>query len=134
MKRILVLAALLCACTAQAAPEAENIESVEAQALVSPGPVRGCEVILCKVGFVCEEDCNGRGSCVPAPEKPECTTDADCRLFSDYCEGCNCVALGPDESEPKCGGTIVQCLVDPCHNLEASCQYGSCVAAGGAAQ
>ncbi|HKU37193.1 MAG TPA: hypothetical protein VJR89_03580 [Polyangiales bacterium] len=122
MKKLLCLVALLGACSAQTIPDTAASES----ALVAPRPIGGCSVILCPKGTVCEESC-GQARCVPVP-KPECVTDADCRLFSDYCEGCNCVALGDGEPDPKCSGNVVQCLVDPCRNLQARCEYGSCVA------
>ena len=126
MTRIILLATLLGACSAQTAPQTAS-ETAESQALIRPRP-NPCAAILCQVGYVCEVNCDGTGECVPAAPKPECRTDADCRLFSDYCEGCNCVALGRGESDPKCDGTIVQCLVDPCLGVEARCEYGSCVA------
>lgn len=128
MKKLLCLVVLLGACSAEAIPEAATSES----ALVAPRPIGGCAVVRCPKGTMCEENC-GQARCVPIEPKPECVTDADCRLFSDYCEGCNCVALGHGEPNPKCNGNIVQCFVDPCLNLQAQCVYGSCVA-GNAAQ
>lgn len=130
MKKLILLTALLGACAADAAPIATGSEAVESQALVSPGS-RGCAVTLCPRPLVCEEDCNGVASCVPATTA-ECRSDADCRLFSDYCEGCNCVALGTGESDPVCKGNPVACFVDPCLNLKARCEFGSCVAGAAA--
>ena len=130
MKNIIMLAALLLgACAADATAEPSNDEAVDTQALVAPRP-GGCATILCLPTQHCVEHCDGTASCVPSIPGPkvECSRDADCRLFSDYCEGCNCVALGPGESEPKCTGNIVQCFVDPCLHLEARCEHGSCVA------
>lgn len=122
MKKLVCLVALLGACSAQTIPDATSNES----ALVAPRPV-GCDVVRCPKGTVCEESCEGP-RCVPTYPKPECVKDSDCRLFSDYCEGCNCVALGIGEPNPECSGTIVQCLIDPCLNVKAHCEYGSCVA------
>ena len=129
MKKIVYLVALLGACAAQGVPDPSTSEALESQALVAPRP--GCAVILCPKGTVCEESC-GEARCVPVEPKRECVKDSDCRLFSDYCEGCNCVALGNGEPDPKCAGDLVQCLVDPCRNLEARCEYGSCVVSEGA--
>ena len=43
-----------------------------------------------------------------------CFSDADCRVFADYCNGCNCIALGVAQPDPHCNGTLVQCFADPC--------------------
>jgi hypothetical protein len=129
MKKLVRLAALLGACSAQTIPEAAGNES----ALVVPRPAGGCAAILCLKGTVCEESC-GEARCVPIKPEPECVEDADCRLFSDYCEGCNCVALGNGEPNPTCNGNTVQCFVDPCRLLQARCEYGSCVVGGYATQ
>ena len=126
MKKFLCLIALLGGCAAEAAPAASEGEGLDTQALVAPGAHPSCATILCRAGYVCEESC-GSASCVPVT-RPECTKDADCRLFSDYCGGCNCLTLGPKEPNPKCTTGQVQCLVDPCRNLEARCEHGSCVA------
>jgi hypothetical protein len=132
MTRSLVVCVMLAASACSAHDPAESVEASEPQALVAP-PARGCAVILCKPGYVCKEGCDGP-RCVPLPPSdPECRVDADCRLFSDYCEGCNCVALGAKEPNPICKGDLVQCFVDPCLNLQARCEYGSCVASSGAA-
>jgi hypothetical protein len=61
------------------------------------------------------------------PAQARCTTDADCRLVSDYCDGCACRALAASEQPPKCQGTTVQCFVDPCQRHRAACQSGACV-------
>jgi hypothetical protein len=64
----------------------------------------------------------------PLPTESQCTTDADCTLVADYCTGCDCRALGPGESLPKCAGPGVSCLVDPCGTKTAACVGGMCVA------
>jgi len=60
----------------------------------------------------------------------ECTKDSACRLQANYCDGCECVALGPSEKLPPCKGTVVACFVDPCRGQVARCDAGVCVAAG----
>jgi hypothetical protein len=58
----------------------------------------------------------------------QCGRPSDCRLFSDYCEGCNCRALGVHDADPKCEGTIVTCFADPCMGKQADCSpAGRCV-------
>jgi hypothetical protein len=69
--------------------------------------------------------CASSSSSTPPPA-PRCTTDADCRLYSDYCDGCACRALDRAAADPKCGGTMVQCLVDPCQGKHAACTGGAC--------
>jgi hypothetical protein len=86
-----------------------------------------CATVRCAAGYVCKA--RGRhASCVPAPGTPSCVTDADCRLFSDYCTGCDCRALASNQPDPVCSGGGVACFVDPCFNKVATCQAGSCVA------
>jgi hypothetical protein len=55
-----------------------------------------------------------------------CTTDADCRLFDDYCKGCDCRVLGKDEKDPTCAGPGVRCLRQPCADRVAICDRGKC--------
>jgi hypothetical protein len=62
----------------------------------------------------------------PTPPAAECKSDADCRLFSDYCTGCDCRALGPSEPDPTCTGRPVNCIADPCMRRKAECRSGSC--------
>jgi hypothetical protein len=64
------------------------------------------------------------GSSAPGPAR--CAKDADCRLFSDYCDGCACRALAAGQGDPVCKGTIVTCLVDPCEGKQAACNAGTC--------
>jgi hypothetical protein len=56
----------------------------------------------------------------------ECGTDADCRTFADYCEGCNCRALPVCAKDPVCKGTPVSCFANPCLNQKAVCKAGRC--------
>jgi hypothetical protein len=90
------------------------------------GPIGGgCTTIaLCVEGFAWSDvTC----SCEPVAPKPSaCTTDADCRTFSDYCTGCDCRALSTSDSDPVCGGPGVRCFADPCMGKSAVCLAGSC--------
>jgi hypothetical protein len=56
-----------------------------------------------------------------------CSADADCRLFSDYCTGCDCRALARGEADPTCAGPGVRCLVEPCRDKKAACEKGRCL-------
>lgn len=107
-----------------------------------PPPPKGepCGAATCDAGMVC---CNAScGVCVPPgggctkqaclppePPKGECATDADCRTFSNYCDGCGCEPLANSEKEPACNGKSVACFADPCGNQKAVCKAGQCVLA-----
>lgn len=92
-------------------------------------PIDGCALVRCRAGTQCEVQ-HGRPVCVPTPPKPECRSDKECRLFSNYCEGCQCMALSIYETNPVCNGDIVACFVDPCRGADAQCVKGQCVLAG----
>lgn len=62
-----------------------------------------CALVRCRAGTQCEVQ-QGRPLCVPVPVKLECTSDKECRLFSNYCEGCECLALSASEPNPICKG------------------------------
>jgi hypothetical protein len=97
-----------------------------------------CGAATCDAGMVC---CNAScGVCVPPgggctkqlclppePPKGECATDADCRTFSNYCDGCGCEPLASSEKEPACSGKLVACFADPCGTQKAVCKAGQCV-------
>jgi hypothetical protein len=96
-----------------------------------------CGNVVCGAG---EECCNAScGICVPPgglctqqlcdPPGTQCRADADCRAFAFMCTGCDCLALGPNDREPVCGGPGVQCFADPCLNKKAVCDGGRCVIA-----
>jgi hypothetical protein len=72
--------------------------------------------------------CASSGSATP-PAAPKCSTDADCRLYSSYCDGCECRALDRTAADPTCGGATVQCLIDPCQRKRAVCAAGACTRA-----
>jgi hypothetical protein len=85
----------------------------------------GCD----RPGAICPDVCYG--TCDKPVVASACTTNADCRTFSDYCTGCDCRALSTSDPDPKCKGPGVQCFVDPCLNKTAVCEYGRCVLGGG---
>jgi hypothetical protein len=93
--------------------------------------INPCALVRCRAGTQCEVQ-DGRATCVPIA-KDECSSDKDCRLFSNYCDGCECLALSSGEVNPVCGGQIVACFVDPCRGAEARCVRGQCVLGGAAA-
>ena len=62
------------------------------------------------------------------PAAGACTTDADCRLFADYCTGCDCRVLAKDDKDPTCDGPGVKCFADPCMKKTAVCEAGKCTA------
>ena len=78
----------------------------------------------------CAHDAKPTGT-GPSPMDPSavCTTDDDCRIESDYCDGCACRALTRAETVPACKGRTVQCLVDPCQRKRAACLVGTCTTA-----
>lgn len=90
--------------------------------------INPCALVRCRAGTQCEVQ-DGHAVCVPGP-KPECATDKECRLFSNYCDGCECLALSASEPNPICKGDVVACFVDPCRNAEAQCVRGQCVLGG----
>ena len=117
---------LLGGCLSPAATPLDEPTAAHTEALsLIDGP--SCAVILCRPGFVCEEGRFG-ARCVPGPTGAACNGDEDCRLEANYCSGCECIALGDGESLPKCPTIPVECLVDPCRQMEAQCQAGRCVA------
>jgi hypothetical protein len=85
-----------------------------------------CDVIaLCIPGYHWSE---AKCGCLPDKDGAPagCTSDADCRTFSNYCTGCNCDALGAHDPDPTCDGPGVQCFADPCMNQTAVCLAGTC--------
>lgn len=68
----------------------------------------------------------GNGGGKPDGGNSKCTLDKDCKLFASYCSTspCVCLALQPGEADPKCGGTTVNCLKDPCEGKVAVCGSG----------
>ena len=106
-----------------AASEAEDTQQRGEALKIDP-----CALVRCRAGTMCEVQ-DGRAVCVPTPA-PECTSDKECRTFSNYCGGCSCQALSDGEVDPVCKGQIVACLIDPCMHQEAVCMRGQCVLGG----
>lgn len=52
-----------------------------------------------------------------------CRSDADCRLYSSYCQmaPCMCIPLRKDSPDPPCAGGMVNCLFDPCMKFKPVC-------------
>jgi hypothetical protein len=71
--------------------------------------------------------CEPRRDAGPDATGGACRIDADCRLFDDYCTGCDCRALARTDPDPRCSGPGVRCLVQPCANKVAACEAGRCV-------
>jgi hypothetical protein len=87
----------------------------------------GCDRPGVACPAVCYGTCEGPGKPVdPGPGPAQCAVDADCRLFSDYCTGCDCRVLAKGQPDPVCSGPGVRCLVDPCGDLVAFCSAGRC--------
>ncbi len=71
----------------------------------------------------------GRGEKAKRPGKAPaatCQRDADCRLFSDTCTGCDCRAIPTSAEAPLCSGPGVRCFADPCEKHKAVCRAGRC--------
>jgi hypothetical protein len=131
---MIVAANLMSACLGVEEPTSVGGER-EDEALESTSAplqkINPCALVRCRAGTQCEVQA-GRAVCVPTVPAPECTVDADCRLFSNYCDGCECLALASTEPNPVCKGTIVACFVDPCRGDVARCEQGQCVPGGSA--
>ncbi len=81
----------------------------------------------CMIGNSHQEFCADHACIVKCAPTPECTVDADCRLFDDYCTGCDCRSLGSSTPNPTCAGPGVRCLREPCGGKTAACTAGKCV-------
>lgn len=135
---MLAMAGLVTACAGGDDPD-EGGQSAYASASDTPAlqqqddalKINPCALVRCRAGTQCEVQ-DGRAVCVPTPA-PECTSDKECRTFSNYCGGCSCQALDDGEVDPVCKGDIVACLIDPCLNTKAACVRGECVLSGGPA-
>jgi hypothetical protein len=95
-----------------------------------------CGANVCQQGeYCCNESC---GICAPdggfctqqfcggGDPVELCLSDADCRLFSSYCDVCECKPLSSSQPDPLCGGEVVQCFSDPCLDQAAVCVAGQC--------
>ncbi len=84
--------------------------------------------MMCRVGDTMQTFCEASTSacisrCAP---RPECNVDSDCRLFDDYCTGCDCRSLTRSSRNPVCTGPGVRCKQAPCGGLRATCDAGKC--------
>lgn len=80
--------------------------------------------IACAPGY--DFELNRKGTCKRCTAiDAECTTDSDCRAYSNYCGGCGCEALSSTEGD-TCSKPDTQCLVDPCMNQAAACVNTQC--------
>ena len=83
------------------------------------------QTALCIIGYEwSQKECRCVPTSTPAPGT--CSTDADCRTFSDYCTGCDCRALSVSAPDPTCSGPGVRCVADPCAGVSEVCLNGTC--------
>jgi hypothetical protein len=91
-----------------------------------------CEICTPPDGFciqqVCESPPEAPAEAPAAGAAGVCARDEDCRLFSDYCTGCDCRPLARGQEDPVCAGPGVRCVADPCARKAAACVQGRCVA------
>jgi hypothetical protein len=136
--RALAVVALLVGCSgapkrsdeaaaAQSKPAAEPVGVACGPKTCPKGQVccnRSCGICTEPGGFCTMQLCEAAEGLGTSP----CKTDADCRAFSDYCTGCNCVPLGKNDPDPRCPGPGVRCLADPCARKKAVCspRFGTC--------
>ena len=123
---VIAAASMLFACGTDDATGEEIVAQDSEALLINP-----CALVRCRAGTQCEVQ-QGHAVCVPNQPPPECASDKECRLFSNYCDGCECLALSSSEPNPVCKGTVVACFVDPCRDAEARCVRGQCVLGGAA--
>jgi hypothetical protein len=125
---VIAAASALSACSG--ADETTTSDGDQAGASVAQGDqtllIDPCALVRCRAGTQCEVQ-QGHAVCVPMPAEAECKSDKECRAFSNYCDGCECLPLSASEPDPVCKGTPVACLVDPCRDAEARCVRGRCV-------
>lgn len=103
------------------AAEVDDGSGTSEEALRKADP---CAVVRCAAGTHCVAK-RGRAACVA--DTGGCTTDADCRLYDNYCDGCACQALLTTSPDPTCGGNMVACFAQPCMNKVVACVGGACV-------
>lgn len=94
------------------------------------GKAKTCDIMAkCMAGYTWSDK---KCTCV-IDKKAEsgCATDADCRVYDDYCTGCDCRALSQTEADPLCDGPGVRCFAQPCLNKIAVCVAGTCTVESG---
>src|SRR5688572_3441595 len=114
------LGVVLVACAAPTVDD-ETTDSTQDELRNNP-----CMTVRCAAGYTCKRR-GQTATCVPNKDT-ECTTNADCRRESNYCGGCNCLALATGESAPTCSNPV-NCFADPCSvtSAQAACVGGQCV-------
>jgi hypothetical protein len=117
----LVLPMFLAAC---GTPDETEVAGQADEAIVATN----CTMVKCTAGHHCVDTRRGA-----VCRKDKCSTDSDCRLVSDYCGGCSCLALGPTQSDPTCAQPVA-CFRDPCGGEAAVCVGGVCEVSSGATQ
>lgn len=106
-------------------------EAADSGKLLVAGPLitkpNGSRILRAKQFYLpvgpngCSVTCSDFSCDVVCPSAGQCLSDADCRTFSNYCDGCSCEALAVSAPDPTCDGTLVQCFVDPCFDQSAVC-------------
>lgn len=95
--------------------------------LICPRRGQKCGTTFCPSGQVCcNESCGicteSGGVCTQQVcTATGCASDADCLVYSNYCDGCTCEALLTTDPIPVCTTTIVRCIADPCMGHTAAC-------------
>lgn len=116
------IGALVAAVGCSSTPDSSTDEATASQESAQTG----CRTVCpkCAPNQICSKmpcylDCH--------TNKPgSCQSDADCRLFDDYCTGCDCRSLSTNQSNPVCSGPGVRCVVAPCGGYVAACVNGAC--------
>jgi len=115
----LLSASSLAGCAVQSSEPVDDETAANDEAVKTSA----CATVRCAAGTHCVAK-GGKASCVPDAQL--CKTDADCRLFDNYCDGCACNALSTSSPDPFCSGTTVSCFVQPCMGKAAVCKAGKC--------
>ena len=128
---------------ADSTAEAESGEAAD-----GPPDADICKGVRCAAPPPCDQPCSTRCCCdrscpsadagtdgeapgsdaAPSEAGSTCASASDCRLFSDMCGGCTCVALAARAPDPVCPGPSVSCFRDPCSGQSAACVNGQCAA------
>jgi hypothetical protein len=115
--RIAIVLMVLAGCSKGSAVDSGGLTAIDAR--TGAGGASGADVT----------GSSGPVVAMPAADAASrpCVTDADCRLFDDYCTGCDCRVLLRADPDPTCPGPGVRCLRQPCADRVAACQQGECI-------
>jgi hypothetical protein len=93
-----------------------------------PAATGGASAMTAATGGATAPGTTNPGGAASGPDASPsgCRSDADCRLFDDYCKGCDCRALLTTEADPHCAAPGVRCLRQPCAMARAACELGVC--------